>query len=176
MKPFLQIGLVMLGCTLAGCRMASDPTTLTRAATVGDSIAMSGDLREAASMTFEESIASVRAVLTVTNTSATARPITATIDGMCDGLVVVRAWRVVDGSAVLAWDSSRHPPKPPCPVHLLDSAIAPGAHVTFGNEFPMSFILGDSLPAGPYLFTVKAYTLSPSLPAELTTSILTLSP
>lgn len=165
-----------LAWTLAGCRAATDPAIVARAVTLGDSVAESGSLREAATVTLDASIASVRALLTVTNSGLTARPIAATIDAMCDGLVVVRAWRVVDGSAVLAWDSSRHPPKPPCPVHFLDSAIAPGAHVTFGNEFPTSFILGDSLAAGQYLFTVKAYTLSPSLPAELTTSILTLSP
>lgn len=110
----------------------------------------------------------VQGGLVVRNTSGTSRDIAWTENG-CDANagVRLRAYRLVGGQPVLAWDSSLLPAQPGCQPQTIRTTIAAGGSDAFQATYHVADILGDSLPAGSYVVTVTSDLQAPTLPQEL---------
>ena len=160
--------------SLAACSAGTEPTTN---AFLGDTVAVAGDLRETASAALSPERAAVDVMLLLMNRGAQPETLTTSPSSRCGGPVIVRAWRDVNGRKSLAWNSSSMPVIP-CPVALLSPliVIAPHSAVPLSREVGNVEILGDSLPAGIYIFTASADVQSPSLPAQISTPALFVGP
>ncbi|HWH52443.1 MAG TPA: hypothetical protein VN651_12930 [Gemmatimonadaceae bacterium] len=150
---------------IAACTDSTEPSTT---AFVGDTVVVVGNFRESGSASVSPLRAATDVGLLLTNESAQAETLISSARGACDGGIVARAWRNVNGRQILAWTSSAVPVIP-CPGHALPIILAPHASVQLGQEIESSQLLGDSLPAGIYTFTVSADLASPSLPKEVAT-------
>ena len=106
------------------------------------------------------------AVLSLENTGPTPLEIMWSLDCVGNGPVRVRAYRATGAATTLAWDSARLP-FIACPTAAHRDTIMPAGIKAFQARIPMAAILGDSLPAANYRFTVLAALLAPALPNEV---------
>jgi hypothetical protein len=150
---------------IAACTGGTEPIAT---AFLGDTVVVAGNFRESGSATVSAVRAAIDVGLLLTNQSAQPETLVSSPRGVCDGGIVARAWREVNGVKRLAWSSSSMP-LIPCPGHALPRVIAPHSSVQLQREIASLEILGDSLPAGTYTFTVSADMQSPSLPAQVVT-------
>ena len=151
---------------LAACSSGTEPTTN---AFLGDTVAVTGLLRETATAALSGERAAVDVKLQIMNQGTKPETLVSSPRGACDGGVIVQAWHDVNGRKTLAWTSSAMP-FIPCPGHALPLVIAPDSTATLGREIGNIEMLGDSLAAGAYTFTVSADLQSPSLPAQVVVS------
>lgn len=170
----LRLPLVLTAClATAACSSGTEPTS---DPFVGDTVAVTGNLRETGSAALSPERAAVDVTLLIANQGAQPETLTTSAIAECAGSVIVRAWRDVNGRKSLAWISSAIPVIP-CPIALLGpTVIAPHTAVTLGREIPNFEILGDSLPAALYTLTVSADLESPALPAQIATPALFIGP
>jgi len=151
---------------LAACSDGTAPITVS---IIGDTIAVTGDFRETASASPNPDRAAIDIALTLMNQGIKPETLGAPIHGPCEGGVVVRAWRQVSGGYALAWISSALPIIP-CPIAATGPlVIAPQFSATLRRSFGNAEILGDSLPAGNYTFTMSSDLETPPLPAQIVT-------
>jgi hypothetical protein len=152
--------------TTIGCAGGTEPMLSIFSA---DSVHVSGHFRETASAALSPLRAAVDVGLQLTNQSAQPETLLSSGRGTCDGEMVIRVWRPLNGQLVLAWNSAALPPNP-CPAHALPLVLAPHAATLLTHEIASTELLGDSLPADTYTFTVSADFASPEIPGEVATS------
>jgi hypothetical protein len=172
-RPFARIACVVCAVvvTLVGCAGDTEPVV---SAFPRDTVLVVGGFRETASVSPSPFRAAVDVGLVLTNESAQPETLLSSFRGSCDGGLVARAWRNVNGRLVLAWTSSALLVVP-CPGHPLPIILAPHAAIQLMREIASFELLGDSLPADTYAFTVSADFASPSLPGEVATSPIAVS-
>jgi hypothetical protein len=172
-RPFARIACVVCAVvvTLAACAGDTEPLS---SAFPRDTVLVAGGFRETASVAASPFRAAVDVGLLLTNDSAQPETLLSSFRGTCDGGIVARAWRNVNGRLVLAWTSAALPVNP-CPAHALPVVLAPHAAIQLTHEIASFELLGDSLPADTYTFTVSADFASPSLPGEVATSPIAVS-
>lgn len=89
--------------------------------------------------------------------------------------ILVRAYRGVVSSTPAWNEDDANPAGVSC---FLDGpgigsvTLAPGETTHFAISAPVSYVLGDSLPSGEYIFTVSGLHLRPSVPQQITTGTL----
>jgi hypothetical protein len=154
-----------------GCAGGTEPMLSIFSA---DSVHVSGHFRETASAALSPLRAAVDVGLQLTNQSAQPETLLSSGRGTCDGEMVIRVWRPLNGQLVLAWNSAALPPNP-CPAHALPLVLAPHAATLPTHEIASTELLGDSLPPDTYTFTVGADFASPEIPGEVATSAVALS-
>ena len=133
-----------------------------------DTVVVAGSFREAGSASLSPLRAAVDVGLVLTNESAQPETLVTSARGSCDGGIVARAWRNVNGRQAVAWSSSAMP-FIPCPGLALPIVVAPHSSYQLTREIESAELLGDSLPADTYTFTVSADLASPVLSAEVST-------
>jgi hypothetical protein len=106
------------------------------------------------------------AVLSLENTGPSPFEIVWSSDCAGNGPVRVRAYRSAGSVSSLVWDSARLPVVA-CPTAIHRDTILPGALKSFQKRVAMSAILGDSLSAGTYRFTVLSALFAPTLSDEV---------
>ena len=79
--------------------------------------------------------------------------------------VWLRAYRDIGGRAV--WDSNVAYDSTACFAVVAVKMLQPGDSADFHLNFPTAVILGDSLPAGNYVFTITPEHVNPQLLREL---------
>lgn len=112
------------------------------------------------------------ATLVVTNVADTTQRLD-WIDCPTGGPVWVRAYRM-PGDRKLVWDANLAYPGIQCLLVGRYRDLLPGAQWQYNLPVRVSEVLGDSLPAGTYSFTVSASSLSPAYREELPAGQLTL--
>ncbi|HWH53517.1 MAG TPA: hypothetical protein VN651_18350 [Gemmatimonadaceae bacterium] len=116
----------------------------------------------------------VLTTLTITNIGVTTQTLTWGVDCGGTGPFELRAYRVVNGARVLAWSSAALPRLVGCPAALVLRTLNPGDAVDLTRTIDVASILGDSLPAGSYVFTARAAT-TPAIDSEVPAGTLTLT-
>lgn len=94
-------------------------------------------------------------------------------DCFTGGPVWVRAYRA-PGDRKLVWDANRAYPGIYCLLVGHYRYLLPGGQWQYNLPVRVSEVLGDSLPAGTYSFTISASSLSPANREELPAGQLTL--
>lgn len=117
---------------------------------------------------------SVLATLVISNASAGAQTLSWGADCGGSGPFELRAYRQVNGARVLAWSSAALPRLLGCPTVLVMRTLNPGDSAVITRTIDVASILGDSLPGGAYIFTVRAAT-TPAIPGEVEAGTLGLS-
>ena len=133
-----------------------------------DTAVVTGSFRESGLASVSPLRAAVDVGLLLTNQSARPETLISSVSGSCDGGIIARAWRNVNGRVVLAWNSSAVP-FIPCPGRALPIVVAPHSTFQLTREISSAEMLGDSLPADTYTFTVSADLASPALTAQVAT-------
>jgi hypothetical protein len=121
-----------------------------------------------------ESGRAVFTTLTITNVGLTPQILTWGVDCGGSGPFDLRAYRQVNNVRVLAWSSTALPRLVECPTLLVQRTLNSGDAVTLTRTIPVSSILGDSLPAGSYVFTAQAAT-TPAIGGEVSADTLALT-
>lgn len=170
--PGLRLAFVVAAAVCVGaCSAGTEPLT---SAFPADTVAVTGNFRETGSASPSPLRAAIVIGLQLTNQGTSPETLIVSDRGSCDGGIVARAWRDVDGRKTLAWTSSAEPVIP-CPGAVMPLVVAPHSSVQMQREIESFEILGDSLPVDTYTFTVRADMQSPSLPAEVAAQSLRVS-
>jgi hypothetical protein len=172
LSTFSRLSFALAACiAIAACTAGTAPETNTFR---DDTEIVDGNFRETGSASLSPFRAAIDVGLLLTNESAQPETLISSSRGACDGGIIARAWRDVNGKKVLAWISSAIP-FIPCPSHALPIVLAPHSVVHLGREIESFEILGDSLPPGDYTFTVAPDLQSPSLSAQVATPAVSVS-
>jgi hypothetical protein len=122
------------------------------------------NIRETASVRIELGGArTLVATLTLENLAATDRQILWGEDCIGNGPLDVRMFR----GDVLVWESLRAGPFLACPVRAIQSTISVRGSASFEWRRTIASVLGDSLAAGTYRFTVQSTIASPMFTAQV---------
>jgi hypothetical protein len=165
-RPSLAFAASLVIAAVSGC--IAGGTEPVQNAFLSDTVVVTGNFRETGSASPSPLRGAIDVGLLLTNQSAQPETLISSARGSCDGGIVARAWRNVNGRPVLAWNSSAVPIVP-CPAHALPIILAPNASIQLTHEIASFELLGDSLPAGTFTFTVTADFASPSLPTQVAT-------
>jgi hypothetical protein len=162
----LILALLAIIFAFAGCAGGAEPVL---GAFPSDTVVIAGNFHETASASPSPLRAAVDVGLLLANQSAQPETLLSSARGSCNGAIVARAWRHTQGRLVLAWTSTSLAAVP-CPGHALPVIVAPHTAIQLTREIGNTELLGDSLPADTYTFTLSADLASPSLPGEVATS------
>lgn len=131
-----------------------------------------GDLRETSSVRIDSSgVRVLVATLTLENVADAPRPILWGEDCFGNGPLDVRMFR----GSTLVWESSRVTSDVACPTRAIQSTIAAHGSASFEWRITLAALLGDSLPAGTYSFTVQPTLASPLLTSQSNAGVLSVA-
>jgi hypothetical protein len=151
------VAIAVIACSSSGTEPAS---------------VVDGDIRETASIRIDSSAArTLVATLTLENLAATDRHILWSEDCIGNGPLDVRMYR----GDVFVWESARAGPLLECPVRAIQSTMSAKGSVSFEWRMAIAGVLGDSLAAGAYRFTVQSTVASPVLSAHVAAGSLTVA-
>jgi hypothetical protein len=151
------VAIAVIACSSSGTEPAS---------------VVDGDIRETASIRIDSSAArTLVATLTLESLGAADRQILWGEDCIGNGPLDVRMYR----GDVLVWESARAGPFLECPVRAIQSTMSAKGSVSFEWRMAIAGVLGDSLAAGAYRFTVQSTVASPVMSAHVDAGSLTVA-
>ena len=117
---------------------------------------------------------SMQATADIENVAGSPQSIAWGIDCGGAGALTLNVYRVSGDTRTLVWTSAAVPRVLGCPTRLVQFFLQPGEHAQPQFTISVTSILGDSLPAGAYMFGVIART-TPALDVEVPAGTLNLS-
>lgn len=160
-----QLVVVVATVALSGCGDSTSPLPIEHGLRVGASVKL---VQTEAGDTIQ-----VQADLIVQNAADS----TQDIEWDCPvGRSLLLIAFTADGNRSPVWTSQDAISDYVCPADAFVRRLAPGDTAKVTLFVPVTTILGDTLPAGPYSFDVSAKGLVPSFSEEIPAGTLTLAP